>query len=96
MVVMHACDVPACCNPDHLSVGTQKENLADMRAKGRHGITRHIGEAHGMCKVTTAQVEEIKQLYATTRLSHRAVGEQYGIGPSQVARIIRGEARLDG
>lgn len=34
-VVMHRCDNPPCCRPSHLIVGTQAENLADMRAKGR-------------------------------------------------------------
>jgi hypothetical protein len=33
--VLHSCDNPPCCNPGHLSEGTQAENLADMRAKGR-------------------------------------------------------------
>lgn len=35
MIVMHTCDNPPCCNPSHLVLGTQAENLADMRAKGR-------------------------------------------------------------
>ena len=35
-VVMHSCDNPKCVNPKHLSVGTYKENTADMYAKGRN------------------------------------------------------------
>jgi hypothetical protein len=35
MCVLHRCDVMGCCNPRHLFLGTQADNLADMRAKGR-------------------------------------------------------------
>lgn len=38
-VLMHQCDTRNCCNPSHLSVGTQSENMRDMWAKGR-GRTR--------------------------------------------------------
>lgn len=36
MCVLHACDNPRCLNPDHLSVGTHKENTQDMMKRGRH------------------------------------------------------------
>jgi hypothetical protein len=34
-VLLHSCDNPQCFNPHHLTVGTQKENVADMDKKGR-------------------------------------------------------------
>lgn len=36
-VVLHSCDEPLCCNPYHLSIGNQIENVRDMDAKGRRG-----------------------------------------------------------
>ena len=36
LFVLHRCDNPSCCRPDHLFLGTAKENWNDARAKGRN------------------------------------------------------------
>ena len=35
LVVRHDCDNPRCCNPAHLRMGTQADNIADREARGR-------------------------------------------------------------
>lgn len=63
MEVLHSCDNPPCFNPDHLSWGTRKQNVADMIAKGRNNIVPSRGEKHGMSKLTEEDVMEIRFLH---------------------------------
>ena len=52
LFVCHHCDNPSCCNPAHLFLGTNKDNICDCVAKGRHYSRTHPelvprGERHG-------------------------------------------------
>jgi hypothetical protein len=74
MVICHRCDNPSCVNPDHLFIGTQKENLDDMKNKGRspvgekHRTKTHPelvlrGEQIGTSKLSEEQVRKIREEY---------------------------------
>ena len=55
MVVRHTCDNPACCNPNHLVLGTQQDNINDMDQRER----RAKGITHGQSKLTDDQVRQV-------------------------------------
>jgi hypothetical protein len=89
-VVMHVCDNPACCNPAHLKLGTQRENNADRKAKGRNGD--HRGDTHWKARLTRDQVLEIRRMTGTDQeIAEKfgmSVGSIYGIRTNRTWRHI--------
>ena len=55
--VLHHCDNPLCCNPDHLFLGTNLDNIADKTAKGRafngRASLTHCPQAHPYSEANT-------------------------------------------
>lgn len=63
LYVCHKCDVPICINPNHLFVGTAKENMRDASNKGRIRLpieSWSSSEKHQPAKLTNDQVREIR------------------------------------
>lgn len=64
-VLRHSCDNPRCVNPAHLVPGSQAENMADMRSRGRGGPkSPATGERHGMAKLSASAVKAIRSSLA--------------------------------
>lgn len=70
MAVCHVCDNPACINPDHLFLGSQKENMRDAAQKRR----TMSGERHTSAKLTEGDVRSIRASEASTRELARSFG----------------------
>ncbi len=79
--VLHRCDNPPCVNPDHLFLGTQKENVQDCKTKGR--LNRARGEKQGLAKLTENQIIAIRQSIKNLGLT----ALEYGISRSTVSAI---------
>lgn len=87
--VLHRCDNRSCVNPAHLFLGTQQDNLADMREKG-HQVR---GELQGSSKVTEEIIKAIRKRYR--RYSHKhgsgAMAKEFGLSLTEVWRIVQGQ-----
>lgn len=60
--VLHACDNPPCCNPEHLFAGTPADNSADMVAKGRAPVEDRRGERNWKAKLTAHDVRAMRAM----------------------------------
>jgi hypothetical protein len=90
MLICHHCDNRLCCNPNHLFVGTNSDNMLDMWRKQRHLDLR--GEKNGRAKLTEQQVEEIRRLYDRKARNGGILARRYGVQGDAITRIITGRS----
>lgn len=89
MNVLHTCDNPPCCNPNHLFLGTHKDNIHDCISKGRY--KKEMGSDRYNAKLTEAQVERIKREAPTRKYGWgRRLAREFGVGPSAINNIVKG------
>lgn len=87
--VCHRCDVPACVNPDHLFLGTQQDNLQDMRDKGRQrNPPPKRGEDHYEQKLSEDDVRDMRVRYTGVRGEIKAMAAEYGVTNGMVRHVI--------
>lgn len=84
MLVLHKCDTPLCVNPAHLRVGTPKENMADMDAKGRRVVAYAKGERSPLSVLNEHAVRFIR----STELSTAELARIFGL-THQAIRAVR-------
>ena len=90
MCVLHTCDNPPCCNPDHLSLGTHQDNIADRDAKGRQmrgtRMWKSRLEEQDVLVIRKAKPSGISKWGCTKELADR-----FGVSVSTINRIWRAE-----
>lgn len=84
--VLHTCDNPRCCNPNHLFLGTALDNARDKESKNRGN---KAGEHNGDHKLTAKQVEYIRSRFAVGNILKCELAAEMGVSASTISRIVR-------
>lgn len=91
MYVCHHCDNPPCVNPDHLFLGSARDNIIDMFSKGRQGeLTKLYGDRHHNAKLKNSDIPFIRELYESGGLSQTLIGHIYGVSNKVIQKITSG------
>jgi len=88
LFVCHSCDNRRCVNPDHLFLGTAKDNYFDMVAKSRQNIAH--GEKAGRTKLTKENVYEARKLYESGLHGCTVLAKKYGVTSRTIWCAIKG------
>lgn len=90
-IVLHTCDNPRCINPEHLRVGTQKDNIHDCISKNRFKKPpRLAGEHNPKAKLTWEKVRQLRLEASLSSKSYKELAEDYKISATMVSGIVRG------
>jgi len=73
MYVLHSCDNPACCNPAHLRVGTNRDNQLDAKARGRARNRVFTPEHVTDIRTAYGMGATIKQLAAEYNVHYKSI-----------------------
>jgi hypothetical protein len=92
-IVLHKCDNTKCFNPDHLSVGTQQDNMDDMASKGRR--VSLYGTDSPNAKLSSSQVAEIRSRYVP-RVNTSELAKEFGVTRQYVWQLGKGMWRSNG
>jgi hypothetical protein len=92
MMVIHSCDNRACCNPDHLRLGTNQDNMNDMKERGRSHLHGAKGILNPIAKLDDSAVLSIREIYATGQYTQKELEAAYGIDQTVISDIVRGIA----
>lgn len=93
MFVCHRCDNPSCVNPEHLWIGTNRDNALDMVEKGRWKQPPTMpGENNPTAKLTREAVQEIRSIIGQTK----SLAQKYGVSISAIKRARSGRGWSDG
>lgn len=88
-LVMHSCDNPNCVNPDHLSIGTQFDNMRDASKKGRTiNPSDWKGTKNPKSKISDSQRLEIISKSIKGE-KNRSIANEYGVTITRVQQIIK-------
>lgn len=86
LLVLHSCDNRKCCNPKHLFLGTNDDNMKDMFKKFRGNAPRK--EANKNHKLTSELVSEIRLRYAKEKIAQHELAKQYNVSKTTIGYII--------
>lgn len=91
--VCHKCDNPKCWRPDHLFLGSHKDNMDDRDTKGRNNPNFAIGFRLPQTKLSEDDILEIRELHSSG-IKQCDLAKKFGVSPGYISSIVNNKSRI--
>ncbi len=81
MVLMHQCDNPPCCNPDHLTLGRQSRNALEAYDRGLKGYGTDI-------KCAKLDDDKVREIRARADEPQMVLAREFGVSQTTISQVI--------
>ncbi|RPI85131.1 MAG: hypothetical protein EHM34_00045 [Nitrosopumilales archaeon] len=86
ILVLHKCDNPPCINPDHLFLGSDRDNVLDSISKGR--FYRAKGKDHYFSRFSNEQIKEIRKL-SESGITYDKIAKLFDSHKATICHIVK-------
>lgn len=87
LLIRHRCDNKICMNPNHLELGTNRDNYSDMVERHRRNAPK--GDNHYATKIDTQKARKVYSMWLSGDYKMRELAKLFSVSNQTITNVIK-------